>query len=278
MSTSWVLGSQSTIPQSHHVGEPNVRFNIVVASLCLAACPNLARAQAPWDSASRARAIAAANAAYLAALPDNPVRILVGRLDLEQYKAAIHGLTQFGDRRQGTERNRNAVAWIEAQLKSYGCTNTERIVYQYTGRQLRNDSTDRVDSVAGHPRPPRGGRGGGGRGGADPAGTTIDGVPYDRTGNVGKGPRARTGVNPNPLLQPHTALRPLDAEWDSPGERQEVFCTKVGTTHPEEMYIIGAHMDGHGFGAAANDAGSGTALVMELARVFSAPDVRTERS
>ena len=31
------------------------------------------------------------------------------------------------------------------------------------------------------------------------------------------------------------------------------------------MYIIGAHMDGRGFGEAANDDGSGTALVMELA-------------
>jgi hypothetical protein len=44
------------------------------------------------------------------------------------------------------------------------------------------------------------------------------------------------------------------------------------------MYIVGAHMDGIGWGEAANDNGSGTALVMELARVFSAPDVRTERS
>jgi hypothetical protein len=37
-------------------------------------------------------------------------------------------------------------------------------------------------------------------------------------------------------------------------------------------------MDGHGWGEAANDNGSGTALVMELARVFNAPDVQTERS
>jgi hypothetical protein len=37
-------------------------------------------------------------------------------------------------------------------------------------------------------------------------------------------------------------------------------------------------MDGHGWGEAANDDGSGTALVMELARVFSSPDVKTERS
>ena len=56
---------------------------------------------------------------------------MVDRLDLEKYKATIKGLTQFGDRRQGTDRNRAAVDWIEAQLKSYGCTNTERIKYDY---------------------------------------------------------------------------------------------------------------------------------------------------
>src|ERR1043165_7187132 len=37
-------------------------------------------------------------------------------------------------------------------------------------------------------------------------------------------------------------------------------------------------MDGHGWGEAANDDGSGTAVVMELARVFSSPDVETDRS
>ena len=37
-------------------------------------------------------------------------------------------------------------------------------------------------------------------------------------------------------------------------------------------------MDGHGWGEAANDDGSGTALVMELARIFSMPDVVTERT
>src|SRR5271170_1202944 len=74
--------------------------------------------------------------------PD-PIKVLIGRLDLEKYKATIKGLTQFGDRRQGTDRNRAAVDWIEAKLKSYGCTNTERIHYDY--------------------QPPEG-RGGGGRG------------------------------------------------------------------------------------------------------------------
>jgi hypothetical protein len=44
------------------------------------------------------------------------------------------------------------------------------------------------------------------------------------------------------------------------------------------MYIVGGHMDGHGWNEAANDDGSGTALVMELARVLNAPDVQTDRS
>ena len=63
--------------------------------------------------------------------PADPIVDMVARLDLEKYKATIKGLTQFGDRRQGTDRNRAAVDWIEAQLKSYGCTNTERIKYDY---------------------------------------------------------------------------------------------------------------------------------------------------
>src|ERR1017187_6791330 len=61
----------------------------------------------------------------------DPIKTLVGRLDLAKYKTTIKGLTQFGDRKQGTDRNRAAVNWIEAQLKSYGCTNTERIKYDY---------------------------------------------------------------------------------------------------------------------------------------------------
>jgi Zn-dependent M28 family amino/carboxypeptidase len=44
------------------------------------------------------------------------------------------------------------------------------------------------------------------------------------------------------------------------------------------MYILGAHMDGHGVNEAVNDNGSGTALVMELARIFSSPDVETDVS
>src|SRR5215813_4081280 len=107
-----------------------------------------------------------ASAAQRAAEPPDPLRSLVSRLDLERYKATIKGLTQFGDRRQGTDRNRSATDWIEAQLKSYGCTNTERIKYEYDGRQLKNDSTNKVDSLRA-----AAGRGGGGvRGAGAPEG------------------------------------------------------------------------------------------------------------
>ena len=73
-------------------------------------------------------------------------------------------------------------------------------------------------------------------------------------------------------------LRELNAQASVPGPRQLVYCTKIGATHPDEMYIVSAHMDGRGYGEAANDDGSGTALVMELARIFSGTDVETERT
>jgi hypothetical protein len=183
--------------------------------------------------------------------PENDsIRVLVSRLDLERYKATIKGLTRFGDRRQGTQRNRDAIDWIEAQLRSYGCP-TERLRYQFTGRQIRPPGDTTRPRPATPPRP---------------------------AGFPAKGYRGPTGVNLDPLRQPDTALRRINAEPDTPGPRELVYCTKVGTTHPDEMYIVGAHMDGHGYGAAANDDGSGTALVMELARIFSMPDVETDRS
>jgi hypothetical protein len=183
------------------------------------------------------------------AAPD-PVKTIVGRLDLERYKATIKGLTAFGDRRQGTDRNRAAVDWIETQLKSYGCSGVERVKYDY------------------QPPPPR--TPGAGRGGAQ--GDNAQG------GGRIRGIRAKTGVNTDPNAQPDEKLRALNMQPTTPGEREEVYCTKIGTTHPDEMYIVSGHMDGHGWGEAANDDGSGTALVMELARVMSSPDVQTERS
>jgi hypothetical protein len=170
---------------------------------------------------------------------NDPIRALVEQLTLENYKATIKGLTQFGDRRAGTDRNRAAIDWIEAQLKSYGCTNTERLKYEYPLQGSRNT----------------------GGGGARIRGT-----------------RARTGVNNDPNAQPDLRLRELNSQPAANGPREEVYCTKIGTTHPGEMYIVSAHMDGIGWGEAANDDGSGTALVMELARILHRPGVQTERS
>jgi hypothetical protein len=130
---------------------------------------------------------------------DSVVKTITSRLDFNSYKSIIKGLTQFGDREQGTERNSKAVDWIEQQLKTWGYT-TERVKYMYT---------------------PRNG---------------------------------------------------------TPSPREEVFATKVGSTTPQEMYIISGHMDGRGGGEAANDDGSGTALVMEIARVLASPDIQTNRS
>ncbi len=218
--------------------------------------PPARQSQGTQSQATSLQGAAVSQAPLQAPPPEDPVKTMVARLDLEKYKATIKGLTQFGDRRQGTDRNRAALDWIEAQLKSYGCTNTERIKYEY------------------NPPAPGAGRGaGGGRRGPAPGEN-----PVSSGGGRPRGIKARTGVNNDPNNQPDLKLRELDSQPTTPGEREEVFCTKVGTTHPEEMYIIGGHFDGIGYGEAANDDGSGTALVMEIARVFSSPDVQTDRS
>ena len=189
----------------------------------------------------------------------DPIRVMVSRLELEKYKATIKGLTAFGDRRQGTDRNMNAVGWIEAQLKSYGCSNVERITYDYQPpAPVSRDSAQRAAAAAA----------------ARANGSTAQSQGGGRT----RGVRTRTSVNTDSLKQTDLRLRALDAQPTTPGMRQEVYCTKVGSVHPDEMYIVGGHMDGHGWGEAANDDGSGTALVMELARIFSMPDVKTDRS
>ena len=219
----------------------------IIAACCLVAVlgtPTFAQSGAtPSDSAN------------------DPIRVLVSRLELEKYKGTIKGLTQFGDRRQGTKRNRDAVDWIEAQLKSYGCTNTERIKYEYTPAQQAQRAPQPQDSAAVAARRAAAARNTQGSGGSRL-----------------RGNRGRTGVNTDSLAQRDPRLRALNAEPTTPGPREEVYCTKVGTTRPDEMYIVGGHMDGHGWGEAANDDGSGSAIVMELARVFSSPDVQTERS
>lgn len=198
--------------------------------------------------------------------PDDPVRTLVGRLDLEKYKATIKGLTAFGDRRQGTDRNRAADDWIEAQLKSYGCSDVGRIAYEYAP-QPRTQQAGAARGAAGRA----------GEGSAGGQRTASQG--RGRGAGVGqKGHRGPTGVNNDPNRQPDEKLRELNSQPSTPGPRDQVYCTRIGTTRPDEMYIVGGHMDGIGFAEGATDNASGTAIVMELARIFSQPDVQTARS
>jgi hypothetical protein len=215
--------------------------------------------------------------AYPQARATDPIRTLVARLDLEKYKTTMKGLAQFGDRRQGTERNRKAVDWIEAQLKSYGCTNTERIRYEVPPPATQANTAPATAAAA-----PGGQRGQAARGvgGVGRQAKAIESgeVISSQGGSRQYGVSAATGVNNDANRQPDARLRQLNTEQSSPGPRDEVYCTKIGTTHPEEMYIVAAHMDGIGWGEAVNDDASGTALVMELARIFSMPDVQTDRS
>src|SRR5881296_2098660 len=112
-----------------------------------------------------------------AAAADDPIKTLVERLDLEKYKATIKGLTQFGDRRQGTARNRAAVDWIEAQLRSYGCA-TARLTYHFQPPPPRP------------PRPP-----------VDSA-TRAREQMFNAGGARSRGVRAPTGVNTDSARQP----------------------------------------------------------------------------
>jgi len=189
--------------------------------------------------------VLAAGVAAPAAQQDDPIKALVDRLDLERYKATIKELTAFGDRREGTDRNRAAIDWIDARLRSYGCA-TARLQYQFKNERRPGTKLPPERAV------------GGGR-------------------NRGTG--TPTGVNTDPNKQLDETLRALNMQPSSgDGLREQVYCTKVGATRPDEMYIVSAHMDGHGWGEAANDNGSGTAIVMEMARILNAPDVRTDRT
>ena len=203
------------------------------------------------------------NSMMLQAQDNVAIKELVSRLDLESYKSVIKGLTQFGDRRQGTSRNQKAVDWIEQQLQAVGCSNTKRLTYTYDPeprpprrRQSASEPTDLTTPTGGNV----------GRNGSGPGGSSIFGY------------RSQTGVNRDLMAQPDERIRELNREEPTNGPRTEVYCTKIGTTRPHEMYILGAHMDGHGVNEAVNDNASGTALVMELARILNSSDVETEVS
>jgi len=182
---------------------------------------------------------------------DANVQTLVSRLELGRYKSTIEALSRFGDRRQGTRRNRDAVDWIEAQLKSYGCASVERLTYHYT--------TPRPSSSAGGAaREPSTAAGAAGSfKGSGPGGSTI----------FGRG--RRPTVNRDLMADTDPRIRALNQEEPVDGERREVYCTKVGTVRPDEMYIVSGHLDGRGgiqrrrFG---NRAGDGTRARLQRAR------------
>jgi hypothetical protein len=192
-----------------------MRSKVVIAATCVFMAGLI-----PYVFA-RPRGASAAQAQ--AEIVSDPVKILVDRLDLERYKATIKGLTQFGDRRQGTDRNRQAIDWIEAQLKSYACANIERLKYNF--QPPSPDPRTTGPNTAGGPGTPT------------PATATAVG------GGRPRGLRVRTGVNNDPNAQPDVKLRGLNSQPSAAGAREEVYCTKVGATHPDEMYIVSAHMD-----------------------------------
>jgi hypothetical protein len=68
-------------------------------------------------------------------------------------------------------------------------------------------------------------------------------------------------------------------------EIDSIYVTKVGSTRPNEVYIVSAHLDSFNTESqdqsnapGANDDGSGASLVMEMARAFAAPEVSTDVS
>jgi hypothetical protein len=237
-------------------------------------------------------------AAQAPAAPDF-TQMLVDRLDLERYKATIKGLAQFGDRREGTQRNRDAVKWIQAQLESYGCQ-TEVMTYDPPAQRGGGAGRgQRAGGAAARGGAGRAGAAGGAAAAAAGRGATRGGQQAGQAAQAGRGrgatvlaePRRNrtggstyygitrpTGVNSNPENQPDEKLRALNMGPILYEPIPQVFCTKWGATRPNEMYIIGGHMDGIGYGEAANDDASGSAIVMELARIFSMPDVTTDVS
>ena len=128
---------------------------------------------------------------------NNDIEELVSRLELERYKSVIKGLTQFGDRRQGTNRNRQAVDWIEQQLQSVGCSNTKRLHYTYDPEprppRRRLSTSDQVNLTTS-----TGGKVG--RNGNGPGGSSIFGY------------RSQTGVNRDLMAQPDERIREINRE------------------------------------------------------------------
>ena len=185
-----------------------MRSTVCMAAVCVIAGVAFTSASAGQQTAPAPQAPAPA----AAPAPEDPIKTMVGRLDLEKYKATIKGLTQFGDRRQGTERNRKAIDWIEAQLKSYG-------LHQHRAHHLH------LHAARGRSRPwarRRGGRSGDRRTGGAGGGRRRDaadaarpirprGRAAARSAASARGP-ASTATAP---MQPDEKLRALEYRADA---------------------------------------------------------------
>ena len=192
----------------------------------------------------RAGAAAAAPAVAAPAAEDNdPVRTLVGRLDLEKYKATIKGLTQFGDRRQGTDRNRAASTGSRrssrataARTPSASSTTISRPRAAARARPARGSGAGR-GAGSGRGAAAAGGQRGGGRGRAGQGGSTI----------FGNRATHRRQQRSQRAAGRQAARAQLAADARRACAKRSI-CTKIGTTRPDEMYIVGGHMDGHRLG------------------------------
>ena len=88
----------------------------------------------------------------------------------------------------------------------------------------------------------------------DPPLGMAGGTPRAIGGGRPRGTRVAMRANTDPLRQPDIALRALNSEPTEPGPRDQVYCTKIGVTRPDEMYIVSA-----------------TTQMMMIARLISAP-------
>lgn len=94
------------------------------------------------------RAILAASlSAQTTNAASDQMRTVVARLELERFKAHVKGLTQFGDRMAGTQRNRDAIDWLDRQLRSFGYSNVERHRFMSASGPLENVYATKVGTV-----------------------------------------------------------------------------------------------------------------------------------
>ena len=140
--------------------------------------------------------------------PDD-IQLLVSRLNLDSYKKSIKGLTQFGDRRQGTQRNAKAIDWIEQQLRDVGCENIERLTYHFEDKprptralSAQAEKSDDLTTATGGPV---------GRNGVGPGGASVYGYRVD------------TSVNRDLDAQPDERIRKLNEELPVDGKREEIY-------------------------------------------------------